>query len=41
MATTAVEVLSRDRLLLKGEMKKISEKWEERHPTPSQVIIPF
>ena len=30
MATTAVEVLSRDRLLLKGEMKKISENWEER-----------
>ena len=30
MATTAVEVLSRDRLLLKGEMIKISEKWEER-----------
>ena len=26
MATTAVEVLSRDRLLLKGEMIKISEK---------------
>ena len=30
MATTAVEVLSRDRILLKGEMIKISEKWEER-----------
>ena len=27
---TAAEILSRDRLLLKGEMKKISEKWEER-----------
>ena len=30
MAPTAVEILSRDRLLLKGEMKKISENWEER-----------
>ena len=30
MATTAVEVLNRDRLLLKGEMIKISEKWEKR-----------
>ncbi|CAL8383681.1 unnamed protein product [Arctogadus glacialis] len=30
MAPTAVEILSRDRLLLKGEMKKVSEEWEER-----------
>ena len=29
MAPTAVEILSRDCILLKGEMKMISEKWEE------------
>ena len=27
---TAAGILSRDRLLLEGEIKKISEKWEER-----------
>ena len=27
---TAAVIWSRDRLLLKGEMEKISEKWEER-----------
>ncbi|XP_059915873.1 uncharacterized protein LOC132463610 [Gadus macrocephalus] len=34
---TAAEILSRDRLLLKGEMKKISEKWEERTEGPGTI----
>ena len=37
---TAAEILSRDRLLLKGEMKKISEKWEERTEV-SGIIWPM
>ena len=37
MAPTAVEILSRDRLLLKGEMKKISEKLEERTEGPGTI----
>ena len=38
-APTAVEILSRDRPLLKDEIKKISEKWEKR-TTKSGAIWP-
>ena len=34
---TAAEILSRDRLFLKSEMKKISEKWEERTEGPGTI----
>ena len=34
---TAAEILSRDRLLLKGEMKKISERWRKEKRTTGEI----
>ena len=34
---TAAEILSRDRLLLKGEMKKISERWRKEKVTAGEI----
>ncbi|CAL8292270.1 unnamed protein product [Arctogadus glacialis] len=34
---TAAEILSRDRLLLKGEIKKISERWRKEKRTTGEI----
>ena len=37
MAQTAVEILSRDRPLLKKKIKKISERWRKEKVTAGEI----